>query len=102
MRNMLSFEATPEQPGGGLLLQLAVALRQLNINPESLIWTPSPLDGTLNVRLVLSTEDRRWLAAVAAHLRGVPGVREVQCHSATDPLPPAESAGPGKGQPFKD
>ena len=102
MKNVLSFEATPERPGGGLLLQLAVALRQLNINPEGLSWMASPPDGVLKVRLILSSEDKRWLPAVADHLREIPGVRDVRCFSATDQFPPAGSAVAGMDQPVMD
>jgi hypothetical protein len=102
MKRVLTFEAIPELPGGGLLLQLAVALRQLNINPEGLVWMVLPPDGALKVRLVLSSEDRRWLPAVADHLREVPGVREVRCLSDTDPLPPADNAQPSEGQSCMD
>jgi hypothetical protein len=85
MRKMLIFEATPELPGGGLLLQLAVTLRQLNINPERLAWEVKGSDGMLKVRLVLRSEDKRWLPAIADQLRAIPGVREVRCLSLTDP-----------------
>lgn len=47
MRKVLTFEVMPESPGGGPLLELAVALRQLNPSLEGLVWTAVPLDGTL-------------------------------------------------------
>lgn len=101
MKRVLIFEATPEQPGGGLLLQLAVALRQLNINPEALAWAATPPDGTLKVRLVLSVEDKRWLPAVADHLREIPGVKKVLFCDPDNGEPPADLLA-GKGHPFTD
>jgi hypothetical protein len=78
MRRVITFEATPELPGGGLLLQLAVTLRQLNLNPEGLVWQVAPSDGTLKVRLVLNAGDKHWLPAIADNLRSLPGVRDVK------------------------
>jgi hypothetical protein len=66
MKRVLIFEAIPEEPGGGLWLQLVAALLQLNINPEGLTWTALTPDGALKVRLVLSGEIKRWLSGVIA------------------------------------
>lgn len=101
MKKALTFEAKPEPPGGGLLLQLAVALRQLNINPESLDWAASPPDGVLKVRLVMRPEDTRWLPAVADHLREIPGVQKVLLCDPDTGEPPTDLP-PGRGHPFTD
>lgn len=102
MNRVLTFEATPGHPGGGLLLQLAVMLRQLNINPESLVWTATPPDGALKIRLVLSNEDRHWLRDIADHLKQSSGVRDVRCEVVEEQVPPATIPLPGADQPFMD
>lgn len=97
MRKVLIFEALPEQPTGGLLLQLAVTLRQLNINPEALAWATTPPDGTLKVRLILSRDDKRWLPAIIDSIRQLPGVRDVKLSSDNEDV-----LLPAKRQPFMD
>ncbi|MBL9217554.1 MAG: hypothetical protein JNG82_03640 [Opitutaceae bacterium] len=101
MRKTLTFEAIPEKPSGGLLLQLAVMLRQLNINPESLVWTASPPDGALKIRLVLSEDDQRWLRDIAEHLKHSSGVRDVRCE-VVEGSSPLVTSSPGEDQPFTD
>lgn len=90
MRKFLIFEAAPERPTGGVLLQLSVALRQLNLNPERLVWE-SPMDGALQFRLSLGTGEDHRLRALADHLRQVPGVNSVRCEIIAES--PASGAG---------
>ena len=91
MKKTLTFQALPERPSGGLLLQLAVTLRQLDINPDVLNWIVVPPDGTLKVRLVLSNDDRKWIPAIADNVRQMAGVRDVKVVAEEDPAMPSDT-----------
>jgi hypothetical protein len=90
MRRVLTFEAISEGPSGGALLQFAIALRQLNLNPEDLVWEPSGPNCALRVQLTVDVEDSRRLRRLTYFMRQIPDVRDVNYQVAD--LAPAANA----------
>lgn len=107
MKRVLTFETTFEQIGAGLFVQLAVALREHYISPESFVWSPRS-DGTaVTVWMTVRPHDARWLPEVAEHLHRLSGVRDMKvCDDGEGPpsragLPEAETL-PGKASVLSD
>jgi|GEM_PF-3271372 hypothetical protein len=88
MNRGLIFETTLEQIGGGLFLQLAAALREHYISPESFVWSPKS-DGTaVTVWMTVRPHDARWLPDVAEHLHRLSGIRDLKvCDDGEGPPP---------------
>lgn len=93
MNRGLIFETTLEQIEGGLFLQLAVALREHYISPESFVWSPRADGAAVTVWMTVRPHDARWLPDVAEHLHRLSGIRDMKvCDDGEGPLPRAKVA----------
>lgn len=91
MERELTIDVEVEPDGGTLLLQLAIALRERRIRPESLVWSCVPKTQVVKLWLVLPPGQSGHLPDLADLLNTVPGVRKVvSCNFSLRP-PPAEA-----------
>jgi hypothetical protein len=80
MKPVLTFEATPRR-SGGVLLELAMVLRENNLTPELLEWRAPVSDTRIRARLILREADEVWLPAIADRVMTHPDVRKAEVRS---------------------
>lgn len=96
MRKLLTLDAVPERPSGSVLLQIAVILRQLDLDPEELIWSATSATGKLKLSLRLDGNSEHWLEEIAERLGQSCGMRDIRCvvtddHGASGDASPQEA-----------
>ena len=69
MRRSLTPEALVEPPGGALLHQIALVLRDRQLDPESLVWSWFRRGNLVVVRLTLRPADAKRTMLISAQLR---------------------------------
>ncbi len=88
MERELAIDVEVEPDDDTVLLQLAIALRERRIRPESLVWSCLPNTSVVKLWLVLPPAQAEHLPRLAELLNAVPGVRKVvSCNFSLRPLP---------------
>jgi hypothetical protein len=93
MKQCISFEATAKQSTGGLLLHVAILLRQMRINPLEFAWTGTEDREEVSAWMLVIHEETRVRELVGA-LIATDGVRNVVASIETPPVAPINQVGP--------
>jgi hypothetical protein len=56
-----------------------MSLRQLNLDPEELMWNATSVTGKLKLSLRLDPSSEHWLDDIAERLRQACGMRDIRC-----------------------
>ena len=88
MRRVLVLEAIIEPPGGCVLLQIALTLRNQQLDPESLVWSCATRGNMATIRLTLRPSNACFASPLSAELRAIPEVVHVDLCDLTERSPP--------------
>ena len=76
MKRVLQLEGLAS--GGYLLLQIALVLRQREVDPETLLWSHAPGGNLVKIQVVLQPGDAAHAGALLEEFRTIPDMAHVQ------------------------
>lgn len=80
----IRLQAAVESTGGTLLLELAMAIREYRLRPESLVWTHDRGSAHVTINIVVPIDRVEGCQTLCERLRSIPGVERVLSRNCTE------------------